>query len=166
MLFSILRTNTQHMCSIFRDCRVVWLFVLLAFTLTYSDQAAADRTISEVSTAADTPGLAVDRTPLRTLDLSFRDLGQFDVATLRGIDGSHYLPFGVRLDEAVTRARLTLRYAYSPAMLEDLSHLRISLNGETLNVVPLPRDRAGTYSGRRHSRRLRVDAVPSYVLLA
>lgn len=100
-------------------------------------------TPSQDPAAADAAPAAAERPPLRSVDLSFQQLGSYEVATLRGVDGSLYLPFGVRLDEAVTAARLTLRYAYSPALLPEISHLRISLNGETLNTVALPREGAG-----------------------
>lgn len=124
--------------------RVLQGALLLAASLTAAISAASEVTSTGNGDDSSAQLHRADEPSLRTVDLSFRDLGQFDVATLRGIDGSHYLPFGVRLDEAVTGARLTLRYAYSPAMLEEISHLRLSLNGETLNVVPLPRDGAGT----------------------
>lgn len=38
---------------------------------------------------------------------------------------------------------MNLRFAYSPALLPHLSHLRILLNGELVKVLPLPREEAG-----------------------
>jgi cellulose synthase operon protein B len=72
-----------------------------------------------------------------------RQLGRYEPAQLTGADSSLYLPLGLRLDRLVTRARLHLRYAYSPALLPELSHLRVTLNGETVGTLPLPRADAG-----------------------
>lgn len=96
---------------------------------------------ASASTAAQPPPPAA---PEYALSYSLRELGLGQDAQLRGVDGSLWLPFGVRRDEAVTRARLTLRYTASPALLPDISHLRLSLNGETLATLPLPRDKAGS----------------------
>ena len=40
-------------------------------------------------------------------------------------------------------ARLRLRLSYSPSMLADLAHLKVSLNGEPGATIPLPKDTAG-----------------------
>ncbi len=79
----------------------------------------------------------------RTVDLKFRDLGLFEPVTLRGVDGQASLPFGVRLDELITAAHLQLRFAYSPAMLQELSHIKVLLNGAVVKTLPLPRTQAG-----------------------
>lgn len=93
----------------------------------------------------------------RTVERSLRELGLFQTAHLRGADGgAHggvYVPFGVRLDEVVTGARLTLRYSYSPALLPEVSHLWVKLNGETVATLSLPREGAG----REQSTTLELD---------
>lgn len=98
--------------------------------------------IGSATAAAATPGPVLDPVG-RVVEPSLRTLGQFQTAQLRGVDGTLYVPFGIRLDEVVTEARLTLRYSYSPALLPELSHLWVKLNGETVATVPLPRDGAG-----------------------
>jgi hypothetical protein len=79
----------------------------------------------------------------RIVHLTLRDLGSAGPLELRGIAGYSDLPIGSRGDEVVARARLHLRYSYSPSMLPELSHLRISLNGEPAAALPLPRETAG-----------------------
>jgi hypothetical protein len=73
----------------------------------------------------------------QTLDLT--SFGVRGAAQLQGLDGKLTLNFGVRLDEAVTSAKLRLRYTYSPALLPELSHLKILLNQQVIATVPLPK---------------------------
>ena len=97
-----------------------------------------------LSSAADAvPESVPERSAPVVAERTLRQLGQYEPAQLRGVDGGLYVPFGVRLDEVVTAASLTLRYSYSPALLPELSHLWVKLNGETVATVPLPRDGAG-----------------------
>ena len=62
---------------------------------------------------------------LRQETLSFKQMGAYSPLKLRGVDGSQSLPFSVRLDETITRARLKLGFNYSPALLQELSHLKV-----------------------------------------
>lgn len=77
--------------------------------------------------------------PARESSITFADMGAAQSAMLRGLDGQQIVHFGVRLDESVMAARLTLRYSYSPALIPELSHLRIVLNKEVVATLPLPR---------------------------
>lgn len=77
------------------------------------------------------------------VEWSFKALGAYGPLELRGVDGQSGVNVGIRLDQVVTRAKLKLRYQYSPALLEDLSHLKLVLNGETLGTVALPKAKAG-----------------------
>jgi hypothetical protein len=74
---------------------------------------------------------------------TFRDLGAAAPFDLRGTEASVDIPVGIRADEVVTAARLRLHVTHSPALLQDLSHLRIRLNGQTVAAVPLLRTDAG-----------------------
>ena len=74
---------------------------------------------------------------IRTQTLDFKEFGVHGAAQLQGLDGKLTLPFGIRLDESVTKAKLTLRYSYSPALLPELSHLKIMLNNEVIGIIPL-----------------------------
>jgi cellulose synthase operon protein B len=108
-----------------------------------------------VAWAAGSAGAAESPTT-RTVHLSLRDLGAQGPLELRGVAGYSELPIGARGDEIITQARLHLRYSYSPSMLPELSHLRISLNGEPAAALPLPRETAG------HEITRDVDLDPQY----
>jgi hypothetical protein len=79
---------------------------------------------------------------LREEKISFTEL-RGDTIELRGVQGTATLNLGIRRDEVVVRAVLRLRFAYSPALIQELSHLRVSLNGQTLAAVPLTKADAG-----------------------
>lgn len=76
--------------------------------------------------------------PGRALALDFKSLGAYSPITLHGIDGSNGLLFGLRQDEVVSTAHLTLNYDYSPALLPALSHIKVYLNDEVVGVATLP----------------------------
>lgn len=93
-----------------------------------------------VPTTRDDTNLTADG---RRTVLTFKQLGALDPLQLRGVQGENGVPFAVRADEVVTAATLHLRYTYSPALLPDLSHLKIIVNGETAATLPLPKAQAG-----------------------
>jgi cellulose synthase operon protein B len=74
--------------------------------------------------------------------LTFAALGA-DAIALQGVLSTAGLDFGVRKDEVVVNATLRLRLTYSPALLQDLSHLRVTLNGQTLAALPLTKADGG-----------------------
>lgn len=86
---------------------------------------------------ASEPSLA---TPPRRM--SFAELGSPPLE-LRGTQPTGTINIGVRGDEVIAAAKLRLRMTYSPAMLPQLSHLRVSLNGQVLSALPLPAEQAG-----------------------
>ncbi|WP_158386307.1 cellulose biosynthesis cyclic di-GMP-binding regulatory protein BcsB [Castellaniella defragrans] len=75
--------------------------------------------------------------------LSLEQLGARFPLNLRGVDGSDDVPFSIRADELVTAARLNLTYAYSPALLSDLSHINVLVNNQVAYSIPVPKDTAG-----------------------
>ncbi|SDV47841.1 cellulose biosynthesis cyclic di-GMP-binding regulatory protein BcsB [Chitinasiproducens palmae] len=79
----------------------------------------------------------------RRYALSFRQLGLLYPPQLRGVQGTVGVPFSVRADEVVTAARLHLVYSYSPALITNLSHLKVTVNGQVAATVPLPKEQAG-----------------------
>jgi cellulose synthase operon protein B len=79
----------------------------------------------------------------RIVRWTFRDLGAAGPFDMRGTEAGADIPVGIRADEVVTAARLRLRVTHSPALLPDLSHLRIRLNGQTLAALPLLHADAG-----------------------
>ncbi|TXT40873.1 MAG: cellulose synthase BcsB [Comamonadaceae bacterium] len=74
----------------------------------------------------------------RVVSLSFKQLGAWSAVNLKGADGSRTLNFSVRSDEMVVGAKLKLLYDYSPALIPELSHLRILLNERVAAVEGLP----------------------------
>lgn len=75
--------------------------------------------------------------------MSFRELGAIFPLQLRGIDGRNGVPFSTRADEVVVRARLHLEYAYSPALLPEISHLNVLVNEQVIRSLPVPTSGAG-----------------------
>lgn len=104
-----------------------WLLAMLPLSVA---QAASAPSVA--------PPVAATAAGTHVLTRTFKDMtgGGFD---LRGLDNNAYLSFGVRLDEVVRSARLRLQLNYSPAMLAELSHIKVYLNNEVVGVVPLPR---------------------------
>ncbi|MDP3856335.1 MAG: cellulose biosynthesis cyclic di-GMP-binding regulatory protein BcsB [Stagnimonas sp.] len=99
---------------------------------------AAEETIPPEAPA---PPAAAAATVERRLLLG--ELGGSPEETLKGVEGQHSWSFGLRLDQTVQQARLRLRYSYSPALLAELSHLKIQLNGVVVATLPLPRETNG-----------------------
>ncbi|QXQ05065.1 UDP-forming cellulose synthase catalytic subunit [Sphingosinicellaceae bacterium] len=97
---------------------------------------------------AATPVAAPVATPAvptggQALRLSFKDLQVKSPIRLAGTRGEVGIPFGMRRDTVVTGATLTLNFAYSPALLGDLSQLVVILNGEVVRILALRSDGAG-----------------------
>lgn len=74
--------------------------------------------------------------------VTFAELGADSIA-LQGVLSTAGLDLGIRKDEVVVGAVLHLRLTYSPSLVQDLSHLRVSVNGQTAAAVPLDRADAG-----------------------
>lgn len=101
---------------------------------------AASPSLAEAATAetaAVTPAQVLERR------LLLSELGGNPAEVIKGVEGQQSWDFGLRLDQTVRQARLRLRYSYSPALLPELSHLRVQLNGVVVATVPLPREANG-----------------------
>ncbi|VTU33911.1 Cellulose synthase regulatory subunit [Variovorax sp. PBS-H4] len=81
--------------------------------------------------------------PEATREMNLRQLGVDYAITLRGTHATVGIPFSVRGDELVTAASLRLDYAYSPALLPELSHLAVSVNDVLVATLPATREGAG-----------------------
>ncbi len=84
-----------------------------------------------------------DWTPVpgqRTYSLDLRQMGAWSPPRLSGVAFNRFLAFNVRPDEAVVAATLKLGYDYSPALLPDLSHLVVGLNGSNVALVSMPQE--------------------------
>ncbi|QGY27497.1 cellulose biosynthesis cyclic di-GMP-binding regulatory protein BcsB [Pantoea cypripedii] len=82
--------------------------------------------------------------PLRASQLLFNQIAPPPGSmTLRGTVPTSQIEFGVRSDEVVTRALLTLNYRPSPALIPTLSQLKVYLNDELVSLITLTADQLG-----------------------
>lgn len=93
--------------------------------------------------AATPVARAVSSTRTKTYKLTLKDLGLLYPMQLRGVDGINSVPFSVRSDEVIVGAKVDLSYTYSPALLPDLSHLKVIVNDDVIDTIPVPRNTAG-----------------------
>ncbi|MAA73682.1 MAG: cellulose synthase catalytic subunit (UDP-forming) [Salinisphaeraceae bacterium] len=77
-----------------------------------------------------------------TRRITFRQLGVGEPIRLRGTDDRFEVPFSVRTDEVINSASLTLNIAHSNALIYELSHLNILVNGELAQSLALDDDTA------------------------
>ena len=93
--------------------------------------------------AASEPTAAPETLPATaSTAVTFTQLGA-SALELSGTRPSATINLGVRGDEVVAAAKLRLRLTYSPSMLPQLSHIRVSLNDQVLAALPLPVEQAG-----------------------
>ena len=96
------------------------------------------------STASGAPLVDAARAGTRHIHLSLKDLRIKTPIRLAGTRGEIGIPFGMRQSDVVTDAVLTLHFAWSPALLGDLSQLVVLVNGEVVQTVQLlPADSGG-----------------------
>lgn len=106
--------------------------------------AAAPVAPGSVSPAAPAPAPATPASAgARQSRATLKQLGIDYEITLRGVQGTAGVPFSIRNDQVVDRAALHLKYSYSPALLPDLSHLKVTVNDVTVATLPTPADQAG-----------------------
>lgn len=79
----------------------------------------------------------------RKYSLTLKELGAYYPMNLRGVDGSNNVPFNIRDDEVVTAATLHLRYAYSPSLIPELSHINVLVNDELATTIAVSKEDAG-----------------------
>ena len=65
------------------------------------------------------------------------DIGVGDTIVLRGVDAYHSVPFSVPQTQVVKTAVLHLRYHFSPGLIPELSHLKVSVNGTLFATLPV-----------------------------
>ena len=88
--------------------------------------------------AAPSPVAAEGQT--RRVVLSLRQLGALGPLTLRGTSELQGVQFGVRADEVVTAAELTVSGATSPALLPEYSNVTVTLNEQYVGTIPVSKD--------------------------
>lgn len=106
--------------------------------LSFTTQAKTKTPKSKVAIEEVIDSSPVAAVKHRVVSLSFKQLGAWSSVNLRGADGSRTLNFSIRADEMVVGAKLKLLYDYSPALIPELSHLRILLNERVAMVEGLP----------------------------
>ena len=65
------------------------------------------------------------------------DVGVPDTIVLRGVDAYHSIQFSVPQTQIIKTATMHIRYHFSPGLLPDISHLKISLNGTLFATLPV-----------------------------
>nr|WP_249680753.1 UDP-forming cellulose synthase catalytic subunit [Roseococcus pinisoli] len=100
-----------------------------------ADQAPG--TDGALPTQAEGQEAPTGRTETRTL----RQLGLRGPMQMRGVSDLQGILFGVRGDEVVTSARLTLQGATSPALIPELSQIAFTLNEQFVGTVQPDRSR-------------------------
>lgn len=80
---------------------------------------------------------------LDTERLTFKDLRIRNAIRLQGTRGEISIPFGLRQDQVVSGASITLQAAWSPALLGDSSQLVVLVNGEVAQIIALKPENSG-----------------------
>jgi len=103
------------------------------------DAVPLPMTATDVPAATDTPAASVaPAAPVRDVTRTFAQIAPPPgVFNLTGTRTQGQIEFGVRSDELVTKALLTLNYRPSPSLLPSVSHLKVYLNDEMVGLVPI-----------------------------
>ena len=123
----------------------------MALLAALSQNAAAAPAVAPLAEPAPSP--AVPTVPNWPVAKTFEQLGHASDSLLLGVRNSEQIDFGLRRDRLATDASLQLDYTPSPALLPNLSHLRVYLNDELMGVVPVEKDQLG----QRVRRQLPLD---------
>ena len=108
----------------------------------HAQSRKSKNTRAQMSSESETPAIGQ-----RVVALTFKQMGAWSAIKLRGVDGSRTLAFPIRSDEVVVAAKLRIAYDYSPALIAELSHLKIQLNERMVMVEGLPQGK-GLANGR------------------
>lgn len=79
----------------------------------------------------------------RKTEVTLRQLGALFPLKLQGIQGMASVPFSVLNGDVVTSARLRLNYVYSPALLPRLSHIKVMVNEQLADTIPVSPEEGG-----------------------
>lgn len=108
---------------------------VFAAVLGFAASPAAWAQAETASTTATVPASGSDER-----DFTLKEIGADQPIRLRGTEHQIDFPVAIRNDEVVTRARLKLRYAHSPALIFEWSHLTVLVNNEVVGNVQLKSD--------------------------
>jgi hypothetical protein len=98
--------------------------------------------LAQPAAAAPSVPQSAHDAPVTEMRVSFTELGP-GAMSLQGVASTGGLDFGIRKDQLVVAGVLHLRLTYSPSLIQELSHLRVSLNGEAVAALTLTRADAG-----------------------
>lgn len=74
--------------------------------------------------------------------VTLEDLGAQAPIRLESVFDEESRPFSVRRDEVVTEALVNVNYAYSPALIPELSHLHVFINNELIGSMQLTKEQS------------------------
>lgn len=120
----------------------LWLLALGCLQPATAEEGSAAPVVQAAPPAAD-PFPQPSGSIVEHRNASFKELGVESPLRVRGAD-SNGLSLSLRRDRLVARARLKLSYTASPALLSEVSHIKILLNGEVVGVIPLGAGDLGT----------------------
>ncbi|MCR2747103.1 cellulose biosynthesis cyclic di-GMP-binding regulatory protein BcsB [Limnobacter parvus] len=128
-------------------------FIALAVCLACLSSHAQEN----ATTTVTTPTSAQDSAPVaeRARVLTFAQMGQADGVRLSGSSRFIELNSGIRLDELVTRASLSLKVLYPQGMRHDQSFIRVYVNNQLSGISQLNSNRAGV----PHTMDIELDPV-------
>ena len=88
--------------------------------------------------------VVAENTPSRDVKLTFAQIAPPPGSmVLRGINPNGGVEFGMRSDEVVSKAMLNLEYTPSPSLLPVQSQLKVYLNDELMDVLPVTKEQLG-----------------------
>ena len=129
---------------------MIYSFVLCLFLFSVGAHAQEPQT-SEQSNTTNAPLAQTEQR--RTLE--FSAMGQPNGIRLTGINRFVEMNSGVRLDELVLGARLSLKVLYPPGMRHDQSFIRVYINDQLAAISQLSEDKAGV----PHTMNIELDPV-------
>ncbi|ADL56430.1 Cellulose synthase BcsB [Gallionella capsiferriformans ES-2] len=96
---------------------------------------------AEVTVADETTEPAKEKSnEISHYSYTLEELGAGSPIDLHTVNGRRSLKLSMRNDEVITAAKLKLTYAWSPALIPELSHLKVLLNDELMSSLALPRE--------------------------
>lgn len=94
-----------------------------------------------VTSVADTATVkALNPDDYSNYSYTLKELGEGSPFEIRSVDGRRSMSISLRSDEVITAAKLHLNYAWSPALIPELSHLKVLFNEELMTSLPLPHE--------------------------
>jgi len=127
-----------------KNIALVLLFILLGSP--FSAVAKEDKTRPDSATqktAETNEASTKNDVPLLVRHLTLKQISNREALKFRGVEATDLLSLGVRRDDLITRAVLHLRYAYSPSLIPGESHLKILINDELVQVLPVTKENLG-----------------------